>query len=421
MTTLRLNQPRNQSVFDSVVPNAELLVTLVEMGWSSEHAQGALIAVKNKHLAAAIEWLLANPADQITTTTTSQTIPTPTPTPIPASTTDLPTPTHTTTSSTSTAGTHTPSPSNVDHTNTATPEDQTLKSRIDLDAKRKFELQKREQELKKLQQERQKQREEEKLIKQRIADMRRDRANKFKPTPTNTSPKPTPTPAPTKPAPSTSSTAKALLQIRLPDGRTVRKEFEETQRVADVYEFVASKIGKTPSEFILLQPGIPKVEYTTPEAVALTLHEANLTPRGSLTVMNAESRGVVKVAETPLFPSRPYYPGHYTPEGEEEEEELSHLQPMAVREDLTYEELLALEEKIGSVEVGATEEEISRLPTFTYSDPEQDQDPMCLVCQMEFEAGEEQLGLPCGHRYHKPCITAWLAKKRTCPKCLQRI
>jgi len=45
----------------------------------------------------------------------------------------------------------------------------------------------------------------------------------------------------------------------------------------------------------------------------------------------------------------------------------------------------------------------------------------CLICQMDFEEGQEIRGLPCMHFYHKDCVDIWLSKKKTCPKCIQRI
>lgn len=33
----------------------------------------------------------------------------------------------------------------------------------------------------------------------------------------------------------------------------------------------------------------------------------------------------------------------------------------------------------------------------------------CTVCQCELDAGDEAMQLPCGHTFHAPCITRWLA------------
>jgi len=41
----------------------------------------------------------------------------------------------------------------------------------------------------------------------------------------------------------------------------------------------------------------------------------------------------------------------------------------------------------------------------------------CPVCQDAFAAGDEWLRMPCGHYYHKDCLTPWLAEHNTCPTC----
>lgn len=42
----------------------------------------------------------------------------------------------------------------------------------------------------------------------------------------------------------------------------------------------------------------------------------------------------------------------------------------------------------------------------------------CTVCQMEVEAGEVLLTLPCRHVFHAPCVTGWLSSAgHRCPNC----
>ena len=60
---LKLNQPRNKSLFDTVVPRQDLLLQLVDMGFSQERASAALIAVRNQHLAAAMDWCVSSIKD----------------------------------------------------------------------------------------------------------------------------------------------------------------------------------------------------------------------------------------------------------------------------------------------------------------------------------------------------------------------
>lgn len=41
----------------------------------------------------------------------------------------------------------------------------------------------------------------------------------------------------------------------------------------------------------------------------------------------------------------------------------------------------------------------------------------CLVCQCEYEGGDEIRALPCEHEFHKECIDGWLADHKECPLC----
>jgi len=41
----------------------------------------------------------------------------------------------------------------------------------------------------------------------------------------------------------------------------------------------------------------------------------------------------------------------------------------------------------------------------------------CCICFLEHKLDDKVVRLPCGHLYHKPCITEWLQKHCTCPIC----
>ncbi|KAL5226573.1 hypothetical protein ABZP36_014838 [Zizania latifolia] len=93
-------------------------------------------------------------------------------------------------------------------------------------------------------------------------------------------------------------------------------------------------------------------------------------------------------------------------------------------DNMTYEELLELGDKIGYVNTGLREDEIARNlrkvkhpvfdSSFRYST---EIDKKCSICQEEFEANEEMGRLDCGHSYHVYCIKQWLSQKNVCPVC----
>ena len=41
----------------------------------------------------------------------------------------------------------------------------------------------------------------------------------------------------------------------------------------------------------------------------------------------------------------------------------------------------------------------------------------CVICVEDFIENQETIVLPCGHYYHKPCVSRWLWNKTTCPLC----
>ncbi|PNX98897.1 zinc finger family protein [Trifolium pratense] len=97
-------------------------------------------------------------------------------------------------------------------------------------------------------------------------------------------------------------------------------------------------------------------------------------------------------------------------------------------DDMSYEELLALEERMGTVSTALTEEALSdSLKRSTYQSAPSDDasncvnedkgDIKCCICQDEYVVGDEVGRLQCSHKYHVDCIQDWLRLKNWCPIC----
>ncbi|XXG66762.1 hypothetical protein AAC387_Pa06g0270 [Persea americana] len=96
-------------------------------------------------------------------------------------------------------------------------------------------------------------------------------------------------------------------------------------------------------------------------------------------------------------------------------------------DDMSYEELLALEEQIGDVNTGLSEETISiclrtRMHASSTPPPSQSSemvqvDMNCTICQVDNRENEKIGILECGHEYHANCIKQWLLLKNICPIC----
>jgi len=89
-------------------------------------------------------------------------------------------------------------------------------------------------------------------------------------------------------------------------------------------------------------------------------------------------------------------------------------------DNMSYEELLALEEQIGNVSKGLDKKLIEKIPFDKYKKNKYSDDK-CVICQIEFENNEKVKVLPCKHCYHKECIEAWLKDQKVCPFCKSEI
>lgn len=68
---------------------------------------------------------------------------------------------------------------------------------------------------------------------------------------------------------------------------------------------------------------------------------------------------------------------------------------------------------------GASEEQISQLPTVKYV-PEQCAVQTCSICLCDYETEDVVRQLPCssgGHYFHSSCVDKWLMQRKTCPIC----
>lgn len=98
-------------------------------------------------------------------------------------------------------------------------------------------------------------------------------------------------------------------------------------------------------------------------------------------------------------------------------------------EEMSYEELLALGERIGSVNTGLSEEDVmNKLKTKAYLTGKtyinlEEEAPIdveaqsCIICQEEYKNQEKIGSLDCGHEYHANCLQKWLIVKNVCPIC----
>ena len=87
-------------------------------------------------------------------------------------------------------------------------------------------------------------------------------------------------------------------------------------------------------------------------------------------------------------------------------------------DNMTYEELLALEDKIGYVNKGFKKEDINKIKSEKYN---LNDNINCVICQEDIKNGDDVKKLSCNHIFHIKCIDTWLLKEKNCPFCKEEI
>ncbi|KAI7843664.1 hypothetical protein COHA_002565 [Chlorella ohadii] len=114
--------------------------------------------------------------------------------------------------------------------------------------------------------------------------------------------------------------------------------------------------------------------------------------------------------------------GEGAPEGEEAEyASEDEVDP----DDLSYEELTALGEAVGTVSKGIPAEEIEALPQQAYHEvagTTEGGEEQCPICRMEFEPEDAVRVLPlCRHYFHPDCVAQWLSINKVCCICNREV
>ncbi|CAH2053266.1 unnamed protein product [Thlaspi arvense] len=88
-------------------------------------------------------------------------------------------------------------------------------------------------------------------------------------------------------------------------------------------------------------------------------------------------------------------------------------------DELSYEELLALGEIVGTESRGLSADTIASLPSKRYKDGDNlnGTNESCVICRLDYEEDDDLILLPCKHSYHSECINNWLKINKICPVC----
>ena len=223
------------------------------------------------------------------------------------------------------------------------------------------------------------------------------------------------------------------LRLRLQDGSTVLEDFKRSDPLSEVYRRVGDSLapdaggqskGGPPrpasrgtfaqplseSGFTLLLTH-PRREFSLEVEGSRTLHDLNLFPSATLSVMPCSARGVAIRGEV--------------------ESRLLAAQGDAMDVDgLSYEALSELTERVGGAERAIDEAAFEAwtlgLSVAEYladggDDGGEKQESCCLICLGAFNASA---GAPtllrirgCGHTFHSACLRTWVLSNPSCPIC----
>jgi hypothetical protein len=90
-------------------------------------------------------------------------------------------------------------------------------------------------------------------------------------------------------------------------------------------------------------------------------------------------------------------------------------------DNMTYEQLLQLEDDLGNVSKGLNAQQFEKLPITKYKKEKYSENFQCIICMEEFNEKEKVKLLPCGHIFHPNCIKEWLMKQKSCPFCKSEV
>ncbi|KAH0926835.1 hypothetical protein HID58_019091 [Brassica napus] len=85
-------------------------------------------------------------------------------------------------------------------------------------------------------------------------------------------------------------------------------------------------------------------------------------------------------------------------------------------DELSYEELLALGDIVGTESRGLSADTIASLPSKRYKDGDNQNgtNESCVICRLDYEDDDDLILLPCKHSYHSECINNWLKINKLC-------
>jgi len=90
-------------------------------------------------------------------------------------------------------------------------------------------------------------------------------------------------------------------------------------------------------------------------------------------------------------------------------------------DNMTYDQMMELEEQMGVVSKALPKEKLKKIKVMAYNKRNIEKlklkQDSCCICMEKFKENEKIRFIKCNHIFHKFCLDEWLSKAKTCPLC----
>ncbi|KAL9256929.1 E3 ubiquitin-protein ligase MBR1-like protein, partial [Drosera capensis] len=214
--------------------------------------------------------------------------------------------------------------------------------------------------------------------------------------------------------PSFQSAAGSLAQ-RAIDAQTIYRQRVNLTRAAD--RNWIQRVGHvTPANpGVSLAAQIPSVTHTTPSSRGG--HVGSGTARAGFSAQGNRQIAVNAVSRDQVIPEVPRAPARSSLNTSRNVSDLHRLIGQNI-DRMSYEQLLALGERIGSVNTGVRADLFPKCLIDMIYYPSEPEEERCLICLEDYESMDLLAAIKtCNHDYHTDCIKKWLSIKNSCPIC----
>lgn len=159
----------------------------------------------------------------------------------------------------------------------------------------------------------------------------------------------------------------------------------------------------------------PSVTHSTPSSSGVQV--GSRTARAGFSAQGNQQIAVNTGSRNQVIPEAPRAPSRSSLNTSRNVSNLHRLIGQNI-DRMSYEQLLALGERIGSVNTGVRADLFPKCLIDMIYYPSEPEEERCLICLEDYESMDLLAAIKtCNHDYHRDCIKKWLLIKNSCPIC----